>query len=151
MEGSDKDPPPDERTELLQALAGSVGEFLQHSVPTLSEDAVIALAVGVATEQIDQIDNEIMLSLSGELLEKYPTLLVALRQLPLVEGEPVVTITGNKSLAAATTPKDALTTAMLLSFLNSPYHRAVLRALGYVYSFGQSADTPLGQKPKILM
>jgi len=150
MEGSDQDPPVDERTELLQALALSIGEFLQHSVPSLTEDQTVTLAIGVATEQIDQVDGEVAASLQGELAAKYPTIIVSLRD-SRGANAPIVTVSGAKTIPASAAPRDALTTAMLLAFLNAPHLRALLRAHGFIYSFGQSAEPPPGAPPRILM
>jgi hypothetical protein len=109
------------------------------------------LAVGVATEQLDEVDGKIMPSFEGELAEKYPSIVIGMRHCDRMD-DPPVTVSAAKKTTVGTSARDALATAMVLSFLNSPHIRAGLRTQGHIYSFGQSAEPPpTTTKPKILL
>jgi hypothetical protein len=139
----------DERVELVRAIAESVGGFLLQFAPGLSEASTIDLAVRVAQEQVFEIDAKIAPTLVGELAEKYPTLLMQLHHVS--DSGHGVTVRAAKALTAGLEIGVLVQTALLLSFVNAPHIRAALRTLGYVYSFGQSADVPGATKPRILM
>ena len=140
----------DERVELVRAIAESVGGFLLQFAPGLSSTSVIDLAVRVAQEQVFEIDAKIAPTLVGELATKYPTLLMTMHRVS--DSSHGVTVRGAKALTAGLEIGVLVQTALLHSFINAPHIRAALRTLGYVYSFGQSADVPGGTpKARILM
>jgi len=136
--------------EVLQALALSVGEYLQHSVPNLAEEDIVAIAAGVAAEQINMIDGEIAPSFSGELAQKYPTFIVKLMHSKR-RDEPAVTVTCHKAMSEDGTSGEVLATALSLALLNAPHVRALLRAYGFVYALAQSAEPPPSAKPKVVL
>lgn len=140
----------DERTQLLQALALSIGEYLQQCVQGLSDEATINLALRVASEQLNEVDTKISPSLDGELAEKYPTLVVSLHH--RTDPEMQVTVSALKRIASDSALGDVITNAMVVSLLNAPHIRARLRAYGFVYSFAQSAEPVPGvNKPRIIL
>jgi hypothetical protein len=135
---------------MLEALAKSIGEFLQQFEPGLSEEAITDLAVRTAQEQLQVIDRTVAQTLVGEAAIQYPTLVLVLARVD--DQGAGVTVKGAKALVPDMEVGLAVQTAMLLALLNAPHIRAALRVRGFKYSFAQSPEVPAGvMKPRILM
>lgn len=141
--------PPEQREMLRGALelqAQELEMILEHYTELGAEQRRV-LAEQAVGEQL-QIATQIIPTLRGDAVEKYPTIGVQVWDPKGKKGM----IKAPKRIGPATELGDAIHFAMVSALLTTPGPRTILRAYGFNYSFVQSPEK-LGEdnKPKIIL